>query len=89
MSLACLGIPKQPVEVDPSLPATHCQQCRLCRQSVPDMKAGQAGFQQLLWMLRRYLDGMTSVTPPVTLSEGCPSVETTVRNEELAEAELL
>ena len=58
------------------------------------MKAGQAVFQQLLWMLQRYLDGMTSVTPPATLSEGRPSVETVpeaadsaVRSEELAEAE--
>lgn len=62
---------------------------------MPDMKAGQAAFQQLLWMLQRYLDGMTSVNPPVTLSEGRPPVETvpeaadsTVQSEELAEAQL-
>ena len=62
---------------------------------MPDLKAGQAVFQQLLWMLQRYLDGMTSVDPPVTLSDRV-SVETvpeaadsTVRSEELAEAEFI
>ena len=77
-------------------PSFHSRRCRLCRQAVPDMKACQAVFQQLLWMLHRYLDGMTTVDPPITLSEGRPSVETvpeaadsTVQSEELAEVEFV